>query len=272
VHDHSYAYTEYFSAIRRVHPTVLEDLHQTVLPSFRVALSNLGIQPPPGEHWPGIPKLEDRVLDVLQPLFNAWYGRYCFTGWKGEMSGGERLVNCLESIVLSTLWEWSNGRGAQPLDWDLADKVVVGAYLFRAAPLEVVLDGWQLRAETVQSFRDRANSAFEQSLSRYIEHTHSTRPDEHVRLRRPNVARHFDWLVRHQIKEESYAAISRGLLPGFDADPRAVGQGVRSAAEALIGPGFETWLRPPAKGGRPKVRGAPSDKPASITLPLPPGQ
>lgn len=250
--DHSYARTEYISAIRRVHPVVLENLHETVLPSFREAIRDLKTQLAPGEHWSGPPEEEDRVLEVLRSPFDAWCGRYYFRGWKEETDGGRRLANWLGSVVLSTLWEWSKGRKLQPLDWDVPDTVVVGAYLHSAAPLEVVVDGWRTLTETVEDFRKRAHSAFEHRLSQYIGHTHATQPEEHVRLRRPVVARHFDWLARHQIKEASYADISLGLPRGDDADPRAVGQGVRSAAEALVGSDFKKWLRPPAKGGRPR--------------------
>lgn len=252
IRDHSYAYAEYISAIKRVHPVVLKDLHQEVLPRFIEAIKDSGAHVPTGKHWLVFPEVEYEVLDALRPPFDDWSGRYHFHGWKDETEGGKRLVNWLESIVLSTLWEWSKGHRLEPLDWDIPNKVVVGAYLHRADPLEVALDGWQTLVETVDEFRERAQSGFERLLTEYIEQSRATSPDTHVRLHRRFVARHFDWLVQHQMKGESFAGISRELPRGLDADPRAVGQGVRVAAEALMGSDRKNWLRSPAKGGRPK--------------------
>jgi len=253
--DSSYARNEFIRAVRRVKPAVLEDLRHSLGPGFaevvhsprytRRKLFRDG-------GWLLFPTEHDHAARLLRPELDAWVERHKFRGWGVPTDGGNRLVNWLEPIVLSSLWAWSRNRLVSPLDWDVPDKVSVGSRVREEVPFEVVVDGWRTLAETLEEFRERAGQHFDRRLREYVERVHANQPAAHVRLRRPLVARHFDWLVRAQLEGTRYSAISRMLQgTGFDADRRAVGQGVRGAAEAVVGPDYKEWLRPTDKGGRP---------------------
>jgi hypothetical protein len=60
---------------------------------------------------------------------------------------------------------------------------------------------------------------------------------------------HFDWLVRYQVQRKPLLQIAKHCNPPTTTP--SVWQGVRAAAERVIGPGWERWLRR-APRGRPR--------------------
>jgi hypothetical protein len=60
---------------------------------------------------------------------------------------------------------------------------------------------------------------------------------------------HFDWLVLYQVKAWPYGRVAK--VPGSRRDPQTVSDGVKDAAQLVIGPGWEQWLRP-GRPGRPR--------------------
>jgi hypothetical protein len=58
---------------------------------------------------------------------------------------------------------------------------------------------------------------------------------------------HFDWLILFQVKGDSYATIAKAN----HRTVQAVDEGIKKAAEALIGERWKEWLRP-TKRGRPR--------------------
>jgi hypothetical protein len=63
-------------------------------------------------------------------------------------------------------------------------------------------------------------------------------------------AEHFTWLVQYQVRQQPFARIANND-PSRPETP-AVTDGVKDAAQLVIGPGWKRWLRP-SKPGRPKT-------------------
>jgi hypothetical protein len=69
--------------------------------------------------------------------------------------------------------------------------------------------------------------------------------------RRVTAERHFDWLTAFQVQLKPLLQIAKRCSPPTTTP--SVWEGVRAAAERVIGPGWEEWLRP-AQIGRPRKR------------------
>jgi hypothetical protein len=61
---------------------------------------------------------------------------------------------------------------------------------------------------------------------------------------------HFDWLVLYQLKGLRFAQIATDLGESY---PQTVIDGVKGAAQLIIGPEWKKWLRKPQRG-RPQSR------------------
>jgi hypothetical protein len=63
---------------------------------------------------------------------------------------------------------------------------------------------------------------------------------------------HFDWLVKYKIREIPYGQIAKG--DQNKPEQQSVADGVKSAAELVIGPEYKEWLRPGKPGRPPRLR------------------
>jgi hypothetical protein len=116
-------------------------------------------------------------------------------------------------------------------------------------PITLRLPGWDPQQETLEQYKQRIMEMVGKGLNRrYDEHETSM---TEARLKRPprkSSADHFYWLALYQAGRLSYTAIAGK----YETDYQAVSEAVRNTAKLLIGPYWQTWLRPPCKGGRPR--------------------
>jgi hypothetical protein len=109
---------------------------------------------------------------------------------------------------------------------------------------------WDLLQETRAKARERilaeVSSQLEVELDREEKRAAGANLESGIR----KVAQeHFDWLVLYQVRAWTYGRIAK--IPGSRRDPQTVSDGVKDAAQLVIGPGWEQWLRP-GKPGRPR--------------------
>jgi hypothetical protein len=115
-------------------------------------------------------------------------------------------------------------------------------------PLTLQLPGWDPQQETLVQYKQRIMGMVEKELDRrYDEHETSMTK---ARLKRPprklSSTDHFFWLALYQAGRLSYRAIAGN----YETDHQTVSEAVQNTAKLVIGPYWQTWLRPPRKGGR----------------------
>jgi hypothetical protein len=114
---------------------------------------------------------------------------------------------------------------------------------------------WDVRRETRTDAKKRIMDEVERQVERHLDEQEriakllyfDPSPDKQKR-------EHYAWLVLYQIEEMRYAAVARKVNEGRGSEPlteNTIRIGIKDAANLIIGPGWQDWLRP-GEPGRPK--------------------
>jgi hypothetical protein len=305
--DRTVAHREFFGAIKRKAPAVLQSLHDEILPDFIANWDSycpnamilgdkaiFGIQDSGPENQGNNERKPDFRRRLLYALLWDWAARH-------HLVTGDRFVPAVETCpglneeefqkrvdafwssseatffvpwawyaLVQTLTEW---RSADPrsadLDWTMPyrpypikadDCAILWASMQRSdfelsdlftAPNQYTgtfqfnTSGWNPSQETRAEGKKRILAELTQELDRKLDRTEQ---DMKVFGLCPTPAKlnteHFDWLVLYQVCEQNFARIGKD----HDRDAQSVADGVKDAAELVIGPASERWLRPPRPG------------------------
>jgi hypothetical protein len=285
-HDRSQAQRLFFLAIEGQAPEVLETLRDDVLPVYRQIEEETGRAPQPtddlllGHIWgwaeqhhlvvdrdddqarqnTEVPAGEPETLAEIRNPDNVSPVRQFFLGWVLFAAYGTlkawagpqgppaelRWTLPLRDFELGIVLE-----GARDLDRAAAELFTPGPaeappeYHFRVAAWHPIQE---TRAEcetrVLEEVRRQLKVQLDQA-DRLYRQVLGLRPTKRVAA-----TRHFDWLVRYQVQRKPLLQIANGCSPS--ATTPSVWQGVRAAAELVIGPGWEGWLRHAPRGRPPK--------------------
>jgi hypothetical protein len=161
------------------------------------------------------------------------------------------LLDWMSEIIVSTLLEWQSDRG-RSLKWGYLPDYSVHAHLDHPGQLLIRVDGWPLERETETAFKERVHSQLESQLQEYVEKRR--RQVRGLLPMPPRLARSpFAYLAFFQCLRRSHTQIARQ----FKRSRSAVSEGIRTAAEAVVGPSYKHWLMPPLPAGRPGANDPP---------------
>jgi hypothetical protein len=251
---------ELLRRVQELAPQVLQDLHDQVLPLFRLALKDNQDDTAGFAHreaaWREPPWFTQRV----RPMVLAWACRHHLL--PPEKSGGSvrapAFLACfphpatsfgewrLMPTTYATLLEWSRIKRKRPLAWQLLE----WADLRTAFPTEpfrcqLVLDGWNALTETKTEARARLLAELEKRIKEYLDGVEEDARRQYG-LRAPHQlsAEHLDWLVEYQVSGCSF----RSLAAHYSMDRHNVAKAIKGIAELVIGPRWREWLRPSERG------------------------
>jgi hypothetical protein len=286
--DRTPAQREFFCAIRRSAPEVLESLRNAILPAFKRIIS----ENRSGEAW---------IFTQLYPLLWNWaQDHHLVTGERfirpsetcchlKELEVAERIKAFDDEApektfffswawiaIVATLAEWCDDSAKlQNLDWELPfrcypigtgrDMLQLGTLddnflledLFNppksaaeSVPFTFSCPGWDPFQEPRAKARHRILQQFELDLDRQLKQVESLVSAFHAEKAPAKMtSAHFDWLVQYQVKGWTYTAIAES--DSNEPDKQTVWDGAVDAAEKVIGRRWKEWLRR-SKIGRPK--------------------
>ena len=128
---------------------------------------------------------------------------------------------------------------------------------------EFVALGWDIfkgetRAQAKKAIMEEVEKQLEEKLDESARHA-CTKPYLE-RIPEIREKEHFEWLVLYQVNQLHFSDVTRKVKPqperapkdtaAFRSDKAAVTDGIKRAAERLIGPRFTDWLRPGEPGRR----------------------
>jgi hypothetical protein len=109
---------------------------------------------------------------------------------------------------------------------------------------------WDLLQETRAKARERILAEVSSQLEVELDREEKRAAGANLESGMKKVALdHFEWLVLYQVKSWPFGRIAKGHSTRRDS--QTVSDAVKDAAQLVIGPGWEQWLRP-RKPGRPK--------------------
>ena len=279
-HDRSHAYRLFFDAIQRLSPEVLQSLRDDVLPVFCM-LSEAATHPP----LPTDDLLMGNILGWAQKYHLVGSEHNSRTG-----SGAEKLraplrgaakdldpnsfppdmqffLNWVLFAAYGTLKVWASEGDGTALAWTLPRRgcqlglILDHEHLDRAAD-ELFSDlseglpeyqfhcaSWDPQCETRPACIDRILAEVKRQLEPMLDKEENTYQFfGFERTPRLTAKEHFDWLVRYQVQGVRFQRIGRESA--VKRETQTIADGVKDAAEHVIGPGWQTWLRP-GRPGRP---------------------
>jgi hypothetical protein len=285
-HDRSQAHRLFFLAIQRLAPEVLQTLHDDVLPVYRMIRKIMGLAPKPsdsllqGPVWVWAEQHHLGSMDDAQPRRNTTRTRVkpktiaalfdrddispvmkFFLGWVmvtahatlRAWADRRRPPAHLQWTLPLRDCELMNLAGATDLDYE-------AAAMFTPEPEEAPppyhfhAGAWHPFQETREQCKQRFLKDVRRQLEARLDQAEKVFSDlgGFQPTRRVTAERHFDWLVQYQVKGKPLLQIANECSPPTTI--QSVREGVRAAAERVIGPGWEDdWLRP-AQIGRPRKR------------------
>ncbi len=253
--DRTSARIEFLRAIGHDAPDVLATLRETVLPAFIVAANGLDARI---TTWSD-PHALEALYTRLRPAVEAWATQHHLGPDPPTPAvEGIGLVRWMEPVIAFTLQQWhAPAENAPPaLDgWSFPSMLSAGALMHTAEPFRFELDGWSplQEQESRPEFRQRAELAFHAAIDSYLSRAVPS-DGWFVRLPTRSTRSHFTWLVRRQVRGESFAAIARAAGLPVESGRQTIQNAVWRLAEEVIGPRFKDWLAlsPSVRGGRPR--------------------
>ncbi len=263
-YDRTWARSLFLRAMERVAPHVVRDLQSRLLPRFKQEA------PENQEEMREIlfTHKQEKITATLAPAVREWCAEHRIFNSdqvQSEHDGsGPNLLSWFEPVVLQSFMCWALHPEEVTPRWHFQDDYSVIARSETPPAFCFETDGWAVLREPASAFRQRVKQLFEATLRQYMakrlppddEHAASAQ-ESFPRLPTKFAPHHFDWLVRYQVLGESFrdiGAVSNDDQNGAGQPHLTAMKGVKTAAEAVIGPAYQKWLRPPSKGGRPKKR------------------
>jgi hypothetical protein len=288
-HDRSWAHQHFFLAIQRQAPEVLRGLRDSVLPIYHQIREITCCEITCPTPIPSDPVLQAAVwgwaeqhhlvgsLDDARPRRNrtrttgkpktiaALFDRddispvmKFFLGWVlfaayGTLRAwgdGRRPLAELQWTLPPSDCELMNLTGAIDLDYEAVAMCIQAPeappqYHFHAPAYHPFLES---REQCVQRVMKDVRRQLEAQLDqddKVFSDLGGFQPTQRV-----TAERHFDWLTAFQVQRKPLLQIAKECSPPTTAP--SVWQGVRAAAERVIGPGWEGWLWQPPRGRPPK--------------------
>lgn len=283
--DRTAAQREFFSAIRRRTPEVLESFRAKILPVIKKICDEGSVG--------------KKFVTVMYPLIWDWSAQH-------HLVTGDRVMPLAETsrglskseikakrasfqdsaeqtfffpfalwAILGTLAVWHEDANSAGLDWDLPywpypiedcseilrlrtlDSEFEISDLFTPpnktvrVPFRFQCTAWNSLQETRAAAKKRILAQFTQALDQQLDQAEKLQRLFGVPVAPAKISTdHFDWLVLYQVCQQPFGQIAKG--DPTNRDPQAVTDGVKDAAKRVIGPGWKRWLRSP-KPGRPKA-------------------
>lgn len=243
----------FFLAIQRKAPKVLEDLRNEVLPIYveverdlSIPLNDLSDVVTYGEA-PATTAALHRIGEAKAKWASRWH--LCQPVWKPWGF----YIAWVSPVVNLTLQFWSGLEDkARKLEWTLLSPITASQLMEDPGFYEFVIDGWKMQSETRTQAVERILGWVKKELNEILdEEEKKAKKTRMEKTPRKTSIEHFDWLVQFQILEHTYAAIAK--IAKSKVTSQTVSDGVKSAAEVVIGRGWEKWLREGKPGRPPKV-------------------
>jgi len=262
---------QFFSAIKRHCSEVLDSLRANVLPVF------YRVHDTPNE-------LPSNFNDILVVATWSWARKFHLVGdppWAGEQVRNlptfipspdvEFFFSWVYWAAYGTLQAWSQltpPKREEELDWTLPCRdwnFIDWCYESNQAVVESLFESnqsqlavthlfhytdWHPLRETRAQTKKRILEEVCHQLDKKLDQAETLFCDMGFeKAQRVTALEHFDWLAKYQVQELPFAKIARHS--GLVREQKTVAHGVKSAAELVIGPGWQHWLRP-GKPGRPR--------------------
>jgi hypothetical protein len=281
--DRTPAQQEFFRAIRRKAPWVLQSLNEKLLPRFQRYRTR---------------QAEDKHLfDLYGPAWDWAAAHHIVNGdrlypvWEtccgiSDTDGTARAAAFEGSseetfffpwaffAIWGTLKNWHDNPKEANRDWvlpywpypiedaskwlmmktrDPSFKISDLFSLPKGRQFQFRCPSWNPLRETRAHVRHRIINAVKKEIDVHLDE--ATKLMELMEAKRVPVRQsreHFDWLVIYQVNCKSYAEIAKHHLDVNEGNRQTVTDGVKSAAEQVVGRDWKRWLRP-SPPGRPKA-------------------
>jgi hypothetical protein len=243
--DRNWPRVLFLRAIEEYTPVVLEDLRNQVLPVYRPLhpKSKRGILKLRSDY-----ALQDQIMGQIGADVARWADRFNLRGPISSTSRSQAevlsLFEWMTGIIVCTLLEWQADPGRGSMWCDLPE-FSVAAHMDYPNQVLIMVDGWPLQRETEAAFKERVRAQFESQVQEYVEKRKSE-AEGLLSLPYRRASIHFAFLALFQCQRRSSYQIARQCKCGRSA----VSEGIKNAAEAVIGPSYEDWLMPPLPPGR----------------------
>jgi hypothetical protein len=243
--DRNWSRVLFLSKIAECTPEVLEDLRNRVLPVYRPLhpRSKRGILNLRSDY-----ALQDQIMGQIGADVACWAERFNLRGRISSTSGsqaeGLSLFEWMTGIIVCTLLEWQ----ADPtrlLTWCDLPKFSVRAHMEYPNQVRIKVDGWPLERQTEAAFKKHVRDQFESQVQEYVE-KRKGEAEGLLHLRSRRASNHFAFLALFQCLRWSHTQIHRQCK----CSRSAVSEGIKDAAESVIGPTYEDWPMPPRPPGR----------------------
>lgn len=251
--DRTWPRVLFLRAIQEHADEVLAALREDVLPSYR-------------PHHPSTKKgleelrwsdeLQQEVMSGIWPEVMKWADQFNLRGpgpTTSDRPDAFSLLGWMENIIVCTLVAWESDPD-RPLKWGFLPEASVHAHMVCPRSCLFETDEWVLQRENEAAFKERIREKFEVWLRDYIKERRAQADDQQSSGLLPAPSRlatnHFAYLTLYQCLKRSHGQIRED----FDCTCSSVGEGIRIAAEAVIGDAYVAWLRPPSPPGRPRSK------------------